>query len=41
MDIDESINNDSQQQNIYGSLIINREQPENSEASKVGDKSMH
>lgn len=39
MDVDESINNDeSRQRNVYGSLI-DLEQPENSEASEVGDKS--
>lgn len=39
MEVDESINNDeSQQWNIYRSLI-DPEEPENSEDSKVGDKS--
>ena len=39
MDVDESINNDeAQQRNVYGSLI-DPEEPENSEASEVGDKS--
>lgn len=38
MEVDESINNDeSQQRNVYGSLI-DPEEPENSEASEVGDK---
>ena len=39
MEVDESItNNESQQRNVYGSLI-DPEERENSEASVVGDKS--
>ena len=39
MEVDESITNDeSQQRNVYGSLI-DPEERENSEASEVGDKS--